>query len=167
MSNSILSGLIQIGSNTPINGNSSDFNIFPVGTSIDATQCVYDNKTIVMVNSSANSGLNQLKAQYFDPLMTNNWNFDMISQNFLAGTFASSDLLSESTSSYLNLQPTSPTTTGKYTIDITNGGSDGSSTSTEFFSLTSNPYACLAGSFANGSGTPTYSNINPNYSNAG
>jgi hypothetical protein len=172
---SFLNGQVQIGTYVPSNNtsqttssnSSSDFNIFPVGTSIDATNFVYDNQTIVMVNSSTNSNINTIKAQYFDPLMTNNWNFDMTSQNFLNGVFSSSELLSDATSSYLNLQPLSPTTTGKYTIDILNGSSDGSSKSTEFFSLTSQPYACVAGLYTQGTGIPTYNNVNPSYSTSG
>ena len=120
-----------------------------------------------MVNSSTNSNINTIKAQYFDPLMTNNWNFDMTSQNFLNGVFSSSELLSDITSSYLNLQPLSPSAIGKYTIDILNGLSDGSGKSTEFFSLTSQPYACVAGSYTQGTGIPTYNNVNPSYSTSG
>lgn len=150
--------------NTNTNNGQADWNIYPVGTSIDASSCVYDNQTIVMVNSSVNPNANTIKAQYFDPLEVGNWNFSMTSNSILAGTFASSDFLSETTSSFMNLQATSPQSTGKYTIDITNGMSDGSSTSTEFFSLTAQPYACVAGAFV---ATPTYNNVNPNYSNTG
>jgi hypothetical protein len=172
---SFLNGQVQIGTYVPQNNttqtsssnSSCDFNIFPVGTSIDATNFVYDNQTIVMVNSSTNSNINTIKAQYFDPLMTNNWNFDMTSQNFLNGVFSSSELLSDITSSYLNLQPLSPSAIGKYTIDILNGSSDGSGKSTEFFSLTSQPYACVAGSYTQGTGIPTYNNVNPSYSTSG
>jgi hypothetical protein len=162
-----------ITSSTPATGNSNntsstnsqyDWNIYPVGTSIDASSCVYDNQTIVMVNSSVSQSVNTIKAQYFDPLEQGNWNFSMTSNSILAGTFASSELLSESTSSFMNLQATAPSATGKYTLDITNGTSDGSGTSTEFFSLTSQPYACFAGTYAS---TPTYNNVNPNYTNTG
>ena len=164
---SIANGMVQIGSSNSGNTTQSDFNIFPVGKSIDASTCVYDGQTIVMVNSSVSQSANTIKGQYFDPMMTNGWNFDMGAQSFLNGVFSESALMSENTSSYLNLQPTSPSSLGKYTIDITNGLSDGSGASTEFFSLTSQPYACVAGSFTNGTGIPTYNNVNPNYSNTG
>ena len=164
----IANGMVQIGANNNTNNTTqSDTNIFPVGKSIDASSCIYDNQTIVMVNSSVSQSANTIKGTYFDPIMTNGWNFDMGAQSFLNGVFSESALMSESTSSYLNLQPQSPSSLGKYTIDITNGMSDGTGVSTEFFSLTSNPYACVAGSFTNGSGIPTYNNINPNYSNSG
>ena len=151
----------------------TDFDIFPVGQSVDATNYVYDGQTILMINSTLNPNSNIVKAQYFDPITGqtgtsgsigfSNWNFDLTATSYLNGSMSASSLMSETTSIYNNLQPFN-NTLGTYTLDITNGGltaTYGESSETSFFSLTSQPYVTTAGDFVS---TPTYNNVNPNYS---
>ena len=121
----------------------TDVDIFPVNSSIDAKNYVYDGQTILMINSTLNQNSNIVKAQYFDPvsgtpgrygpsLGFGEWNFDLVPTNYLNGMMSSSSLLSENTSIYNNLQsftysnnfdPNSTiSSTGQYEIDIVNGG---------------------------------------------
>jgi len=156
------------------NSSTSDVNIFPVNSSLDASNYVYDGQTILMINSTLNPNSNLIKAQYFDPVNGSNgmsgsfgfidWNFNLTSSSYLNGSMSASSLLSEQTTLYNNLQPFN-NSLGNYSLDITDGNtltSNGSSTKTLFFSLTSQPYVCYKGDFVNG--TPTYDNVNPNYS---
>lgn len=172
----------------------SDINICPVGKSIDPTLYVYDGQTNLLINSTVNQNNNSVQLQYFDPVSgfpninsgaygypTNpvfgmsNWNFDLTPQNNLNGCVTSSNLLSDNTFLYDNLQPpfSTPNYLGIYSIDIANGNqltSQGASNNTMFFSLTSQPYLCYQGQMFNAPsspGVPTEANINPNYSTLG
>ena len=153
----------------------TDFDIFATESSINPTNYVYDGQTVLMINSTLSPNSNIVKAQYFDPVTGypnssasgstgfGNWNFDLVQTSYLNGTMSSSSLLSESTSIYSNLQPYN-SSLGLYNIDIVNSGlqtSAGDSIQTEFFSLTSQPYATTGGDFVD---TPTYNNVNPGYS---
>ena len=172
MSNSIFtSGLVQFPSNnvqtnisttstTTNTSTSSDFNLFPVGTSIDSKDYIYNGETILYVNSTTNSNLNTVKAEYFDPADANNWNFEIQAESLLNGYCSTSDLMTEDLSSFTNLQPSNSKVTGKYLIDITNTGG----ALTEFFSLTASPYASVNGVFDT---VPTYNNVIPRYSTQG
>ena len=155
----------------------TDCDIFPVGTSINPTNFVYDGQTILMINSTINPNANVVRAQYFDPVTGqvpplsssgtfypdfSNWNYDLVSTSYLNGAYSSSALLAEPTYLYSNLQPIS-NSLGQYTLDIENGGEqtvNGNSTNTMFFSLTSLPYVCYEGNFYN---TPSISNVYPGY----
>ncbi len=155
----------------------TDCDIFPVGTSINPTNYVYDGQTILMINSTLNPNANMVRAQYFDPVSGNipptyssgigypdfsNWNFDLVNTSYLNGSYSSSALLSEPTYLFNNLQPIS-NSLGQYTLDIENGGEQtvsGSSNKTMFFSLTSQPYVCYQGKFYN---TPSIANVDPGY----
>lgn len=170
----------------------SDINISPVGNSIDPSLYVYDGQTTLYINSTVNLTSNAVQLQYFDPQtgypnlsmgsMTpgfgfGNWNYDLVSQNYLNGCVTSSNLLGDSTYMYDNLQPPSstPNYLGTYSIDITNGNStlDGSGNAlhnTMFFSLTSQPYLSYKGKMYNSpsqAGAPGQLNINPNYTTLG
>lgn len=155
----------------------SDFDIFPVGQSIDPTKYVYDGQTTLMINSTLSPNTNIVKAQYFDPVSGypngsssngfGNWNFNETNTSYLNGAYSASSLLSESTYLYNNLQPIS-NTLGAYTLDITDGstltGSTTNSGETLFFSLTSQPYVSFKGSYSSpGTGTPAGINVNPSY----
>lgn len=164
------SGLVQLPTNnggtninttstTPTNS-TSEIVLFPVSSSIDSKDYVYNGETILYVNSTTNSNLNTVKAQYFNPADTSNWNFEIQADNLLNGNMASSELLCDDISSFTNLQPANSKFTGKYLIDITNTGGS----LTEFFSLTASPYASVNGSFES---TPTFNNVIPRYSNWG
>jgi hypothetical protein len=176
----------------------SDINISPVGVSIDPSLYVYDGQTILLINSTVNQNNNQVQLQYFDPVTGypstgltspygnpypgtitpgfSNWNFDLTPLNNLNGCVTGSNLLGEQTYLYDNLQH--PTSTanylGLYSIDIANANQQtptgGNSTSTMFFSLTSQPYLSYQGKSYNSpgvQGAPTSANINPNYSTLG
>jgi hypothetical protein len=174
----------------------SDINIFPTGNTIDPSLYVYDGQTHLLINSTVNQNNNSVQLQYFDPTTGypnnssgpygypnpmggnnfSNWNFDLTPQNNLNGCVLSSNLLSEQTYLYDNLQPpsSSPNYLGLYSVDITNGAlqtlSSGDSSSTMFFSLTSQPYLCYQGTMYSSpgvAGVPTPTNINPNYSTLG
>ncbi len=151
----------------------TDVDIFPVGKSINPTNFVYDGQTVLMINSTLNPNANIVKAQYFDPvyggvpggLMNfDSWNFDMVPNSYLNGSYSSSALLSEPTYLFNNLQPIT-SALGQYTLDIQNDNeqvnSSGDSNKTLFFSLTSQPYVCFKGSFYT---TPTQINVMPGYS---
>ena len=178
----------------------SDINICPVVNSIDPSLYVYDGQTNLLINSTVNQNNNSVQLQYFDPVtgypncgittpstpynynsqITNgfsNWNFDLTPQNNLNGCITSSSLMGEQTYLYDNLQPPTltPNYLGLYSIDIANGNQNtldvsGNSSSTMFFSLTSQPYLCYQGNMYKNpgiSGAPTQANINPNYSTLG
>lgn len=169
----------------------SSVNISPVLNTIDPSLYVYDGQTILYINSTVNQTNNSVRLKYFDPVSGypnlnsstigspafgfDNWNFDLTPQNYLNGCVSSSNLLGEQTAMYDNLQPpvSSPNYLGMYSIDITDGNintSSGDSTETMFFSLTSQPYLSYKGVMYNGPGevgTPTQSNINPNYTTLG
>ena len=110
---------------------STDVDIFPVGQSINASNYVYDGQTILMINSTINPNANVVKAQYFDPVSGevppmlssgtmvpnfSNWNFDLVNNSYLNGSFSSSALLTEPTYLFNNLQPIS-NALGQYTLD--------------------------------------------------
>ncbi len=149
----------------------TDVDIFAVGNSINPTNFTYDGQTVLMINSTLNPNANVVKAQYFDPVYGGvpggfgftDWNFDLIPNSYLNGSFSSSALLSEPTYLFNNLQPIT-TALGQFTLDIENGNAqtvNGASTQTLFFSLTSQPYVCYQGSFYS---TPTQMNVVPGYS---
>jgi hypothetical protein len=150
---------------------STDVDIFPVGQSINASNYVYDGQTILMINSTINPNANVVKAQYFDPVSGqvasstpsfSSWNFDLVNNSYLNGSFSSSALLTEPTYLFNNLQPIS-NALGQYTLDIENGGeqsSGGDSNNTMFFSLTSQPSVCYQGAYTI---TPGDSNVDPQY----
>jgi hypothetical protein len=138
----------------------SEISLFPVGQKIDSKNFVYNDKTILFINSTVNSNINTVKAQYFNPLDTTNWNFEIQSDNLLNGLHSTSDFLSEDLSTYTNMQQSSVKTLGKYNLDIINSGA----TLTEFFSLTASPYVSVNGVFES---TPTYNNVVPKYSSLG
>ena len=167
---------------------STDFDIFPVGTSINLTNYIYDGQTNLFINSSVNQTANQVVAQYFDPVTGygsvgssfsnsnfDSWNFDTVNSSYLNGMFSASSLLDESTYSFNNLQSTSSASNylGMYNLDITDGNQQNTSSSsgnenTLFFSLTSQPYLSYKGQMYNGPnsiGPPTVANCNPNYTN--
>jgi hypothetical protein len=168
----------------------SDINISPVGNSIDPTLYVYDGLTTLYINSTVNLTSNAVQLQYFDPVTGypnmgmssgpnfgfQNWNFDMVSQNYLNGCATSSNLLGESTYLYDNLQQpsSSPNYLGTHSIDITNGNSildsSGNASNTMFFSLTSQPYLSYKGVMYSSPGlvgAPQQANIQPNYTTLG
>ncbi len=149
----------------------TDVDIFAVGNSINPTNFTYDGQTVLMINSTLNPNANVVKAQYFDPVYGGvpggfgftDWNFDLVPNSYLNGSFSSSALLSEPTYLFNNLQPIT-TALGQFTLDIENGNAqtvNGSSNQTLFFSLTSQPYVCYQGSFYS---TPTQMNVVPGYS---
>ncbi len=192
-SNSLASsGQVQTGTGVSNNTNTTtttttnkttvttDCDIFPVGTSINPTNYVYDGQTILMVNSTINPNANVVRAQYFDPVLgtfgafgpdcssgmltpnLSSWNYDMVPTSHLNGNYSASALLSEPTYLFNNLQPIS-NALGQYTLDIENGGVQnvaGSSNETMFFSLTSLPYVSYKGKFYC---TPSPNNVNPGY----
>jgi hypothetical protein len=153
---------------------STDVDIFPVGTSINSSDYVYDGQTILMINSTLNPNSNVVKAQYYDPVYggippgTNSgfsdWNYDLVANSYLNGSYSASSLLSEPTYLFNNLQPIS-SSLGNYTLDIENGAvhtnGSGDSSATLFFSLTSQPYVSYQGTFYS---TPGSNNVVPGYS---
>lgn len=169
----------------------SSVNISAVGNTIDPTSYVYDGQTQLYINSTVNQTNNSVRLKYFDPVSGypnmsssmdagfgfDNWNFDLTPQNYLNGCVSSSNLLGEQTAMYDNLQPpfSSPNYLGMYSVDVTNNmktvDSSGNSTSTMFFSLTSQPYMSYQGHMYANPGDidtqPTSSNINPNYTTLG
>jgi hypothetical protein len=191
--NFLTSGLVQLNSGTGINGvtnvtvptttstatTATDCNIFPVSTTIDSSNCVYDAQTILMVNSTLNQNANTVIAQYFDPVTgtpnTGNpfggWNFDLTNTSYLNGVFASSSLLNEDTVLFNNIQPYQATAplnaTGTHNIDITNGSGQPypGNPNGFFFSLTSKPYIVNSANTGLLPSPPTTQNTNPGYSN--
>jgi hypothetical protein len=170
----LMSGSIQsINTSTIVNGNTvntstsssatqTDCNIFPVGSTIDPSNYMYDGQTILMVNSTLNQNINTATAKYYDPATasTANWNFDMQSNNIVNGMYSYSSLLENEVDLYTNLLPTNTSPpTGKYSLDITNG----SNSQALFFSLTSQPYTNTSPPGTPNS--PTILNINPEYGN--
>lgn len=183
--------------NTNTNANTrsqtvSDVNITPVLNSIDPSLYVYDGQTILYINSTVNQTNNSVRLKYFDPVTGypnlnsqsvmngfgfNNWNFDLVPQNLLNGCVTSSNLLTEQTSMFDNLQPpfSTPNYLGMYSVDITDGGitsdpTTGDSDKTLFFSLTSQPYLSYKGDMyyaPSELGAPTQANIDPNYTTLG
>ncbi len=151
-----MSNTTQTNSNTT---NNSDFYLFPVGNSINSSDCVYNGETYLYVNSTTNSNLNTVKAVYFNPLDTNNFNFEIQGETFLDSSGTSS-LVTDEISSYNGVTVGNTKPLGQAILDITNTNG----TETEFFSLTKQPYICADGSFVT---VPTYNNVNPNYSNYG
>ena len=197
-----LSGQIQFPISKPVQNNhinnnitpvTTDVNITPVNKSIDPMPYVYDGQTTLYINSSINQTSNSVVLQYFDPVSGypnngifpnvpfpnqgfNNWNFDLTPQNYLNGCITSSNLLTENTQIYDNLQANSfsPNYLGTYSLDISNSqiisDPEGYSNDTLFFSLTTQPYVCYKGIMYNGPGNigaPTILNCNPNYSSLG
>lgn len=178
--------------NTPV---VSDVNITAVSNSLDPTTYVYDGQTTLYINSTANQNNNSVQLQYFDPVTGypnlnngpygypspiqtgfDNWNFDITPQNYLNGCVTSSNLMSDNTYMYDNLQPPvyTPNYLGTYSLDITNGNTkvdgSGNSSNTMFFSLTSQPYLCYQGQMYNypgNQGNPTQANCVPNYTTLG
>lgn len=167
----------------------SSVNISPVSGTIDPSLYVYDGQTTLYINSTVNQTNNSVRLKYFDPVTGypnmnmssspsfgfDNWNFDLTPQNYLNGCVTSSNLLGEQTSMYDNLQPpfSTPNYLGMYSVDITNGNQQnvgGDSSGTLFFSLTAQPYLSYQGVMYNApgeTGTPTPSNVNPNYTTLG
>ena len=159
--NSIISGSNLITSST--NNSPTDCNLFPVGSTIDPSNYMYDGQTILMVNSTLNQNINTAQAKYYDPTTstTSDWNFDMQSNNIVNGVYSYSSLLDNEVDLYTNLLPTNTTPpTGKYSIDITNG----TNSQALFFSLTSQPYTNTSPS-PPAPNTPTIANIAPGYGN--
>ena len=156
------------------NSITTDVDIFPVNSSINSSNYVYDGQTVLMINSTLNPNANFVKAQYFDPVHGgvpqsmnsgfSDWNYDLVPSSYLNGAYSSSALLSEPTYLFNNLQPYS-SSLGNYTLDIENGGittnGSGDSSQTLFFSLTSQPYVCYQGNFYS---TPGSNNVIPGYS---
>lgn len=202
--NQVLSGQIQLptqNNNTQATTQSttntksqdvSDINISPVSNSIDPSLYVYDGQTTLFINSTVNQTNNSVRLKYFDPVSGypnlnssstmggfgfDNWNFDLVPQNMLNGSVTSSNLLTEQTSMFDNLQPpfSTPNYLGMYSLDVTDGNvlsdpTTGDSDKTMFFSLTSQPYLSYKGDMYNTPGelgNPTQSNINPNYTTLG
>jgi len=169
----------------------SSVNISSVGNTIDPSSYVYDGQTQLYINSTVNQTNNSVRLKYFDPASGypnlpggmggsnpnfSNWNFDLTPQNYLNGCVSSSNLLGEQTSMYDNFQPpvSLPNYLGMYSVDITNNNLqtvNGDSSSTMFFSLTSQPYLSYQGHMYATPGDidtqPTQVNINPNYTALG
>ena len=115
----LMSGSIQsINTSTIVNGNTvnssssssstqSDCNIFPVGSSLDPTNYMYDGQTILMVNSTLNQNINTAQAKYYNPNTTStaDWNFDMQANNIVNGMYSYSSLLDNEVELYTNLLP--------------------------------------------------------------
>lgn len=172
MNNQINSNMTSTSSSQSFASSSStittDFDVFPVGTSINPTNFIYDGQTILNINSTLSPNSNLIKGQYFNPITgapdsnLNSWNYDLTATSFLNGSFTTSALLNETTSLYNNLLPYN-NSTGTYILDITNGGiqATGNSKQTLFFSLTSQPYVCSEGTFIT---TPNATNVIPAYS---
>ena len=104
--NSIIAGTTvpsSSSSNSP-----TDCNIFPVGTTIDPSNYMYDGQTVLMVNSTLNQNINTAQAKYYDPCTstTSDWNFDMQSKNIVNGVYSYSSLLDNEVDLYTNLLPT-------------------------------------------------------------
>jgi hypothetical protein len=199
--NAVSSGLVQLPSNTTTTPTitsatttaasatpsvTTDVDIFPVGTSINPTNFVYDGQTNLLINSSVNQTTNSVQLQYFDPVTGyyggsalpitpgfGSWNFDLVGSNYLNGIFSSSSVLGESTYTYSNMQNVSTNYLGTYNLDVTDNNEQttaGASTDCLFFSLTARPYLSYAGTMYNSpgvAGAPTINNINPNYTNTG
>lgn len=165
-------------------GTVPDCTINPVNSSIDATNFVYDGQTILSVNSTINQNANTVVAQYFDPVTGtpniggnsfSGWNFDINNTSYLNSVLSTSALMSDNTSLYTNLQPTSGSgvpplnATGLHTLDITFGSVSQSPPTTPapglFFSLTANPYYVNSTGTSLSPSTPTTSNVTPGYSN--
>ena len=156
----IVSGTTQNTSST--SSTQSDTNIFPVGSTIDPSNYMYDGQTILMVNSTLNQNINTAQAKYYDPTTasTAGWNFDMQANNMVNGMYSYSSLLECEVDLYTNLLPTNTTPpTGKYSLDITNG----TNSQALFFSLTSQPYTNTSPTGT--PNNPTIANINPGYGN--
>ena len=115
----------------------SSVNISAVSNTINPSQYVYDGQTTLYINSTLNQTNNSVRLKYFDPTTGypnlsstssmgsfgfDNWNFDLNPQNYLNGNVTSSNLLSEQTTMYDNLQPpfSTPNHLGMYSVDITN-----------------------------------------------
>jgi hypothetical protein len=169
----------------------SSVNISQVGTTIDPSLYVYDGQTTLYINSTVNQTNNSVRLKYFDPVSGypnlpggmggsspnfSNWNYDLTSQNYLNGCVTSSNLLGEQTTAYDNFQPpfSSPNFLGMYSVDLTNNNqqndTSGNSSSTLFFSLTSQPYLSYQGVMYNAPGNadqPTSQNIVPSYTTLG
>lgn len=168
----------------------SSVNISSVGNTIDASSYVYDGQTQLYINSTVNQTNNSVRLKYFDPVSGypnmssisganfgfDNWNFDLTPQNYLNGCVSSSNLLGEQTSMYNNLQPpfSTPNYLGMYSVDVTNNNqlvdTNGDSSNTMFFSLTSQPYLSYQGvmyDYPGNASQPTSANINPNYTTLG
>jgi hypothetical protein len=159
--NSIISGTTIQTSST--SNSPTDCNIFPVGTTIDPSNYMYDGQTVLMVNSTLNQNINTAQAKYYDPCSstTSDWNFDMQSKNIVNGVYSYSSLLDNEVDLYTNLLPTNTTPpTGKYSLDITNGTNQ----QALFFSLTSQPYTNTTPS-PPAPNTPTITNVAPGYGN--
>ena len=174
MSGSVQTSFSNINFQAPIVTSSSsniptDFDIFPVGDTIDPTNYVYDGVTVMNINTSLNPCSNYIKAQYFNPVTGapdvgfSNWNYDLVNTSYLNGTAATSTLLGETTLSFNNLQSFNGSL-GTYNIDITNGGvltpPSGNSNATMFFSLTSQPYYTYQGNYST---LPGVNNVIPGY----
>jgi hypothetical protein len=160
-----------------------DCNIYPVGNTLNPSDAIYHEQTVLMVNSTVNQNANTVTASYFDPVSGapcsspfGSWNFDLQACSFLNGTMSTSSMLGDDLSLFSNLQPI-VNATGKHNIDITNGTTNGTTTNPYisstasvpaglFFSLTQQPYYSKEGVvYGNGSITPpTAANINPGYS---
>lgn len=183
--NSLLTGSVQVPNpnnnldssyvqkTTPI---TTDFNIFPVGNTIDPNLYVYDGQTNLLINSSYNKNNNIVQLKYIEQITNSNWRYDITSSSYLNGAIINSETFNQETENYGN---TSTITindnyVGLFNIDITNGNtlddSSGNSIETLFFSLTSAPYISYKGCsyIAPGiTGTPTIDNVNPYYSSIG
>ena len=161
----------------------TDFDIFPVGNTINAKNFIYDGQTNLFINSTVNQNANLVKLQYFDPATGypntgssfgfSGWNYDLVNTSYLNASLSSSSTLSSDTYMYQNLQPLSTSSQlAIYNLDISDAGnivSSGDSSSTMFFSLTSQPYISSGGTYYVSpatTGTPGVANINPGYSSS-
>lgn len=175
---STISGITSAIQNStiPTTTTQPDCNIYPVNNTINPSDVVYHEQTVLMVNSTVNQNANTVTATYFDPVTGAtctfpNWNFDLGSCSYLNGTMSTSSLLSDDLSIFSNMQPIS-NATGKHNIDITNGSTN-SPTNYLYFSLTQQPYFSKNGNdFGVVSGVETALTagnagpfVNPGYSN--
>jgi hypothetical protein len=170
--NSMVSGNFNTNNSTDVN---TDFDIFNVGNTLNSNNFIYDGQTVLLINSSINQSSNLVQLSYFNPVTGvtgsgatgfNEWNFDLVSNSFLNGTFTQSSLLSSQTNLYNNLENTESTVLNTYNLDISNGG-ETNGNNTLFVSLTSKPYFSYKGVMYNSPGTmgaPTIQNVNPGYS---
>lgn len=121
----------------------TDWDIFPVGNSINPSNFMYDGQTILLINSSGNNSSTTVKGTYFDQTQDNFTDYNFDSTNYANGNACYQELISENTNLYTNLMPFGPSNSlATYVIDVT----DTVYTTIEtplaplFFSLTNQPY---------------------------
>lgn len=142
-------GNTNINSNNTVSTSSSDCNIYSIPSNqLNLTNYLYDNQTILYVNSSTNSNLNTSKGMYIDPNNTS-WSFQNNNQNAVyAGSSFQSSLINSN--QYKN----------SYSLDLTNGTQSTTNSNPLFFGIgvnyTNTVIPTLTSPNYNTSGTSNY-----------